>query len=81
MLILTEIFDWEYLAPQLLHSKIFFLLKSNLIDIFVIGDVDNNKIKEIFNNIEFKIVSLEEGKGFAPSQDSDPTLLRIVLEK
>lgn len=37
------------------------LLKSNLIDIFVIGDVDNNKIKEIFANT-FKINTFKKTK-------------------
>ena len=38
------------------------LIKTNLVDIFIIGDVDNNQIKQIFND-KFNIKTFKKEKG------------------
>ena len=53
--------DLEKINESNLYEYYQDLLKSNLIDIFVIGDVDNNKIKEIFAD-EFKINTFKKKK-------------------
>lgn len=53
--------DLEKINESNLYDYYENLLKSNLIDIFIVGDVDNTKIKEIFAD-KFKINTFKKNK-------------------